>query len=288
MNSLLRRAKQIPLFNDLTAPLRTARLNQKIQNGTLLAGLSDADRQTWLRRTEQVLASPDFPKIEKQPGAGRMRGRYFVMHNGLRIEPLSYYGYPVLDMLLKTGGIHEPEEELEFGRVLPTIPAGGTMLELGSFWAFYSMWFHQVVPQARNFMIEPERAGLTNGKLNFRANGFRGNFTNAFVGKTSASGQPPTVSVDDFVQKKGIQFLDMLHSDIQGYELDMLAGARRLFDEKRVGYVFISTHGDDLHEGCLNFLTERNFEILRSVPLAESHSFDGLIAAKAPYYLPKP
>ncbi len=282
MNSLIRRAKQIPFFNDLIAPLRSFRLRRKIRNGTLLDGRPEAERQTWLRRTEQVLASPDYPKIPQLPGTGGLRGRYFVMHNGLKIEPLSYYGYPVLDMLLKTGGIHEPEEELEFGRILPQIPAGGTMLELGSFWAFYSLWFHQVVPQARNFMIEPERAGLANGKLNFRANGFKGNFTNAFVGKASKTGQPPTVSVDDFVREKGIDFLDLLHSDIQGYELEMLEGARQLFDQKKVGCVFISTHGDDLHESCLQFLRERNFEIIRSVPLAESHSYDGVIVAKAP------
>jgi hypothetical protein len=55
------------------------------------------------------------------------------------------------------------------------------MIELGSFWAFYSLWFHAVVPLATNYMIEPVLQNLNYGRTNFELNGFYSN-ASSFMG----------------------------------------------------------------------------------------------------------
>ena len=65
---------------------------------------------------------------------------------------------------------------------------------------------------------------------------------------------PPNFALTTSLKKKQLSHVAVLHSDIQGYELEMLRGARQLFSERRVDYVFISTHGIWLHLKCLDFL----------------------------------
>jgi hypothetical protein len=38
-------------------------------------------------------------------------------------------------------GYHEPQEELVFHKVMKRLPPNATMIELGGYWAFYSLWF---------------------------------------------------------------------------------------------------------------------------------------------------
>jgi hypothetical protein len=64
----------------------------------------------------------------------------------------------------------------------------------------------------------------------------------------------------------------------------MLKGAIKSFQERKIGYVFISTHSNELHDACLDFLVQRNFIIIATANLDESFSEDGLIAARAPHF----
>jgi hypothetical protein len=239
----------------------------------------------WKKRLQLILDSSDTAHIEKVPGAGIIRKGKQVMHNGLNIYLGSYYGPEYSVVLQSSKGVHEPQEERVFQEVLKQIPANATMLELGAFWGFYSMWFNQSVKGAENFLVEPDSFNLGQGKRNFKLNSMKGNFIQAFVGeKSTGDGDTKTLCVDDIIEQNGIDFLDMLHSDIQGYEYDMLKGATKLFDAKKVGYVFISTHSNEVHYKCLEFLKVRQFEVIASADLDETYSEDGLIAARAPYY----
>ena len=76
----------------------------------------------------------------------------------------------------------------------------------------------------------------------------------------------------------------MLHSDIQGFEYDMLLGATKTITHKKIGYIFISTHGNKVHNDCLDFLKLNDFKILCSADDQETYSVDGLIVAKSNYY----
>ena len=89
-------------------------------------------------------------------------------------------------------------------------------------------------------MVEPDVGNLRVGKANFELNGFEGEFVQAFVQKGS-------FEVDAFLAERGLLKLDILHSDIQGYEDEMLEGCSKSLAEKRIDFVFISTHSQDLH-----------------------------------------
>ena len=93
----------------------------------------------------------------------------------------------------------------------------------------------------------------------------------------------PAICIDNFAQERNITFIHILHSDIQGAEVNMLKGCSRLIAEKRIGYFFISTHRG-VHETCLKLLQDSNLEILISITRDESFSADGLIVAKLPNF----
>lgn len=240
----------------------------------------------WDKRIENVLISPDNEFIETVPDAGQVKDGYLLMHNGIKIKPLSYYGDPVLKMLSLNKGIHEPQEERVFQEVLKRMPEKATMIELGCYWAFYSMWFQSKVKDANCYLVEPVQENLEYGKENFGINGMNGNFFQGFAGAYTGEMKDENriYSVDGLVEINNIPFVDILHSDIQGAEYDMLKGAEKTIKERKVGYIFISTHSNKLHEKCLSFLMQHGFVIISSVNLFESFSLDGLIVARASYY----
>lgn len=239
---------------------------------------------SWQARVNDVLACGDLAKIEKVPNAGEIRHGKQLMHNGLWVYNGSYYGPEYAQLLNLCQGVHEPQEEYVFQEVLKLMRSNAVMIEMGAFWSFYSMWFQQRVIGAVNFMIEPEEFNLGHGQRNFKLNNFKGHFTRAFVSKESSAGNPPTVSVDSFVTDNKIDFVDLLHSDIQGFEYEMLQGASRLISEQRVGYIFISTHNDQVHGECEKFLLDAGFVMIASANMAQTYSVDGLIVARSPKY----
>jgi Methyltransferase FkbM domain len=235
----------------------------------------------WQSRIKLTSTCPDNIHIPRVPEAGEIVNEYLIMHNGLRVGMDSYYGEENAKLIHANRGVHEPQEEYAFQEVLKYVPPDATMLELGAYWGFYSLWFTQAVAGGRAYLVEPEKLNLQLGIQNFQMNGRQGDFTRALIDQTTNwSSIPPQICVDDFVRDKGIDHVTILHSDIQGYELHMLQGAQRLFRERKVDYVFISTHGFWLHLLCLGFLKRNHFKILATADKFESFSLDGLIVAR--------
>lgn len=50
-------------------------------------------------------------------------------------------------------------------------------------------------------------------------------------------------TVDSYCQTKGIEFVDLLKIDVEGHELDVLAGAKNLFERRGVGMVLFEFGG---------------------------------------------
>ncbi len=236
----------------------------------------------WKKRIDVALACPDNRHVTRVPEAGRIVRSWQIMHNGIKIWKGSYYNYPIQLLLQKNRGVHEPQEERAFGQVLQDMPRNAVMLELGAYWGFYSMWFHQVVESARCFLIEPVGLNLESGKRNFRLNGMGASFHQAFVGSSSGTTDEGVrrICIDDFLRENSIDYVHILHSDIQGFELEMLKGAREAIEENRIALVFVSTHSNVLHQECRVFLSDHGFTILASANLDESYSCDGLLVAK--------
>lgn len=210
---------------------------------------------------------------------------YQIMHNGVKVYADSHYGAFNTEIIKILKGHHEPQEEKVFFEVLKAVPTNGIMLELGSFWAYYSMWFAHAVTGAKNYLIEP--MALQHGHRNFLLNHMEGDFTEACVGGTSGEVdfehwdgslvRKNQVSVDDFIKVKGIDHLDLLHADIQGAELSMLHGAQSALAEGRIDFIFLSTHGEKLHNDCLELLVSNGYKVIAEHSEIESFSYDGLI-----------
>ena len=240
----------------------------------------------WNERINNVLEGPDNRDIPRNIDAGKLSEQWLTMHNGVKVDPISYYDLPLLKMLIDNKGVHEPQEEKVFQEVLKSLDAKGekTMLELGAYWAFYSLWFRKIFPDSNCIMVEPNRKNLFFGKRNFKLNNQHGHFIYAGIGAVK-SGSKNITTVDAICKERKIKFLDILHCDIQGFELEMLEGARNLLDNKNVGYIFISTHSNELHRDCKHFLTsEYDFIEVANANLDESYSWDGVLVMKAPDY----
>jgi hypothetical protein len=242
----------------------------------------------WGNRIRDAVASPDNAFIPRVAKAGAVDNGELVMHNGLRVHELSYDGEGPRDLMRANRGVHEPQEERLFMEVLKCVPPGASMLELGSYWAFYSMWFYKEIANAHCFCVEPEsrniQMGIDNFALNFGAAPPRVVFEQAFAGQCNKQqvGGVPTVCVDQFLNRYDIGRLAILHADTQGHELNVLLGAAKSLAESRIDYCFLSTHTNELHRRCLGFFRQHGYQVIADIDLLETYSFDGLIVAMSP------
>jgi hypothetical protein len=236
----------------------------------------------WQKRIDTVKTSPDNNRLPHVADAGNIFPDHQLMANGLKITLGSYYDYGNTHLLKENKGVHEPQEEYAFAEVLKHVKPGSAMMELGSYWAFYSMSFAKEVQNARCVMIEPDPHKMNFGKLNFKLNGFSGVFDLGFItDKTNLKPSIPFYSVDFLLKKHSISHLSILHSDIQGFELKMLEGASNALQKQSIDYFFISTHSNELHKSCIEKLKAFGYSILCEADLDQSYSVDGLIVARS-------
>ena len=277
----------MPIGYGVQRKLQLAKVQKAIKEDRILDLVPFQERAGWEQRIKEVLSSSDNQYIPRHKDAGKLINGNLVMHNGLIIDPVSYYGYSVLEMLLQNKGVHEPQEERIFAEVLKQMPAGATMLELGAYWGFYSLWFQKEVKSAKNYMVEPILQNMYCGVRNFKLNNYTGNFTNAFIGEQPGMSDRGVriISVDSYMKDKGLSKLEILHADIQGFELEMLKGAKENLSKGSIAYIFISTHSNDLHYDCRNLLKEHGYQIDASIDLDDTFSYDGLIVAHHPNYV---
>lgn len=237
----------------------------------------------WEYRIKIALESKYNSYIPRIAKAGNIENGYQVMHNGILVSIGDYYGLPITKMLHMNKGVHEPEEEKIFLDVINKMPQNPVMIEMGSFWAFYSMWFLKATVHGQVYMIEPEKKNLIVGERNLKKNNLKASFDNYFIGKISSiTGDTPVICLDDYVKEKKIKHINIAHADIQGFESDMLEGAVNCLSERMIDYFFVSTHTNELHYKCIDFLKDADYKIVFQVDLIKAASFDGFILAISP------
>jgi len=240
--------------------------------------LTKAEPNDFRGRFREIVADPLNLLIHRHPKAGMIQGDHVTLHNGNRVfarGPHAYY-QDFSDILVINRGVHEPLEELVFQEMLTHLPEVPVMLELGAYWAHYSMWLARARPQAALHLVEPEKANADVGRANLKLNGFEGAYREAFVGQGA-------FQVDDWFDETGCTRLNVLHCDIQGYEIEMLQGATQALTKKKVDYWFISTHSQDLHVQADVALREAGYRIEASADFAsQTTSFDGFMLGVHP------
>jgi hypothetical protein len=243
-----------------------------VKVGTTPLKAADSD---FAGRFREVISDPLNLLIERVPQAGVLEGNEVYLHNGNRVPiagPEAYYGQ-FSALLLFNRGVHEPLEEYVFQELLKHLPPSPRMIELGAYWAHYSMWLKRVRPQATVIMVEPDPGNLAAGRANFARNGFEGEFIHTFVGKGGWE-------LDQFFASRGLSHLDVLHVDIQGAEGALLDGGRETLGGSKIDYLFVSTHSQELHRSVAEELTRFGYRVEVSSDFEyETTSYDGFLFA---------
>ncbi len=229
----------------------------------------------FLGRFREVVSDPLNLAVLRHPHAGHIDGEHVILHNGLRAflaGPYAYYS-DFARLLVINRGLHEPLEEFAFQEILKVMPEAPVMIELGAYWAHYSMWMKQHRPHATTYMVEPQDTNLESGRQHFALNGFTGEFIHDRVGVGH-------FTIDAFVRERGIARIDVLHADIQGYELEMLEGARETIAGQRIDHFVVSTHNQKLHDTTVSILETAGYRIeASSGPRHHTTSCDGVVIA---------
>lgn len=289
----LLRKKQAPTPTQLAEPKQTA--------VELLKTTPGVWRMTEKERMEMTISCRDTDYIKKVKDAGQLKkinGREVqVMFNGLLVENNGYNGEWMSQIIKTLHGHHEPQEEKIFYEVIKRLGPGSTMMELGAFWAYYSLWFNHDIKDAQNICCEPDPANLALGKRNAELNNANLTFVNSAGGsqdkkmtEVMMESEPrpnrvPIRSVDGLMAEYGWKKLDLLHMDIQGFELDALDGALNTIQAGKLRFLFVSTHhylisdNPNTHGECLDFIRKHGGTVIASHTVPESFSGDGLIVA---------
>jgi FkbM family methyltransferase len=75
-------------------------------------------------------------------------------------------------------------------------------------------------------------------------------------------------TVDDYCAAHGIERIDILKSDTQGFDLDVLRGAQRMIDRRAIGLVFLEITFSDMYkrsprfDEIYAFLADRGFALV--------------------------
>ena len=235
----------------------------------------------FLGRWREIISDPLNLLIQREPNSGHIDtdGNVYL-HNSIKV-PLSganSYYEDFSKVLVLNRGVHEPLEEFCFQETLKKIKdQKPVMIELGSYWAHYSMWFQKQFPEGNCFMVEPESKNLEAGRSNFLANNFlNGHFILSEVANDG-------FRIDTFYEEKKLDEVTILHCDIQGRELEMLNGAKSFLTVQAAKYIFLSSHGQKIHEEAKRILESYGYIIEVSSDFDNhSTSFDGFILATAP------
>lgn len=234
-----------------------------------------ADWYDYRGRFREVVSDPSNLLIPRVENAGTIENDCIIMHNGIKVLKNSYY-QDFSEIFTINKGCHEPSEERLFNEVLKFIPENGLMIELGSYWCFYTIWFNKMVKNARNYCIEPLEESIQIGKKNCELNNVSNvDVSQGFIGKNEGN-----ISMTKYIKEKNIDYVHLLHSDIQGYELEMLEDITDLLDNQKIKYLFISTHSNHIHYKCIDLLKKHNYKIIASADFdEETFCYDGIIVS---------
>ncbi len=154
-------------------------------------------------------------------------------------------------------------------------------------WCFDSPVIHSFEPSGSTFSELQQNAekmgwqdvtlwnkgvGSENGKLTFVEN--EQSYMSSFLepgslctGKVSQRVEVDVVTLDSFAEENSIQYVDVLKSDTQGFDFEVLKGADRLMSEGRIGLVYFEFIFSDQYQGVAGFdevfryLRDRHFRL---------------------------
>ena len=129
-----------------------------------------------------------------------------------------------------------------------------SMIELGSNFSYYSMLFKKILEpdESLSILLEPYDKYMKTGKEHFEINNLEGVFLKERIYNPipwcNITFDCPSTTIDDLLERYGIEELDVLHSDIDKSEEYALIGAKNSLENKKIDTIFIMTHPDSIEE----------------------------------------
>lgn len=256
-----------------------------------------------LGRTLMTINCTDAETIRKVSDAGTIietsDGPVQIMHNGLKVVAGGYYGDWMAHVIRALRGHHEPQEELIFDSIVRFSRHNSLVVELGAFWAYYSLWYLKDVPGSRAICVEPDSLNLQVGQKNASLNSLqnRVDFHNAWIGgtyidrftrhaeSTKKEVTLPCFDMDHVITLCKDDVIEVLHLDVQGAELAFLESMHSAISRNLVRFLVVSTHHSSIsgskttHKDCVAAVTRLGGTIFVEHDVQESFSGDGLIVA---------
>lgn len=190
---------------------------------------------------------------------------------------------------------HDSEYEL-FSHVLEKIynKKNPIMIEIGCWWAFWSLCFRKKYPEGKNILIELGKRHISIGINNFRLNNFsethywggffldnsntysnvKSNydfeklpneyFDDSLIGKMTG----PEIHFIDVYSIEKLDKIDLLHMDIQGSEYPLL---KDLFEnysyilKEKIDNIVVATHSNEIHDNLKKIFNQCDFTIDREM-----------------------
>ena len=242
-------------------------------------------------RWVDVISDPSNALVPRCRHAGKVivhKGRRcVVMSTGVVVMETGYYGN-FSRVLQSNLGVHEAAEERVFSAIVDDIAseakgraAGAVVVELGAYWAYYSIWFLRAIPRSRAFLVEAMASNRKMGVINLWLNDVPAKDYEYVLGNVTGSWWTAYAQ-----RKKGMHMphrVDFMLVDIQGWEADLVPTVAHAISrgELEVGYIMVGTHSQSVHHKVLASLTKiAGLRVIASLDVdEETFFFDGLVVA---------
>lgn len=188
---------------------------------------------------------------------------------------------------------NDEKEENMFEELLNSIKTDKpTMIEIGSFWCFWTMFFQKTFKENNSIIIEPYKPHLEEGLRNLKANNMKSKVYNNSVlvksivkvnqkSKEAIKKNDPVfakeIDLIDILSKEKIKHVDILHCDAQGIEYDLLIRIKDIINQGVFSNLLMFTHSQINHDNIKQFAVNNNIKIVKEFPWKPG---DGLLWLK--------
>ncbi len=195
-----------------------------------------------------------------------------------------------------SGNINVHQEEINlFKSILVNINRDNpVMIEIGCFWAIWSLLFRDKFKQGKNILIDLGKRPLYIGVKNFELNNFNCTYYHGgfFIDNSSTYSNRASdleyinnnkdTNVDELIindnnlsskfsnmnlvgselnfnniyTENNLDIIDLIHMDIQGSELPLINNLLPLLQEKKILNIVIATHSQEIHNSIINTLAQ--------------------------------
>lgn len=177
-------------------------------------------------------------------------------------------------------GFYESDKQSVIGRL---VKPGWTAYDIGANAGFYTLAFSRLVgPDGTVCAFEPFAENAVNVLDHLRWNGCKNaalyqlaiadqeGVTAFHVGEHNAEGRiggqgnywVPTTTIDALIEKCGLPAPNIVKMDVEGAEVKVLRGARKLLDMRKTIWM-IALHGSDQRQECGGVMVDYGYKMFR-------------------------